>query len=208
MSNRVKRFGTEAVKLFLLLLLPLVLIEYRNIDYYLHPGLYCLTWGLGGISVITSIIMLLKGVGRIHQHQSKTAVFWTVSSTFILVMGILLRNELLFLKESLTFQLHREDFHELTLLTEGMPPERTIVDTYIDLPEQHRNWSRETSISVLRNPQNSPRLVALYSRPDTYYTYLPDQSQLPKSTLYFQYGYGINCFYKLADHWFVCEIWR
>jgi hypothetical protein len=208
-SNRLKWPGpTIMVKLFLLFLLPLVLIEYRDFDYYLHPGLYCLTWSLACVSLISSILILLRGVRGIRQHQSTTAVFWTVFSSFLLVISILFRNELLFLKENSTFQRHREDFKELTSLSEGLPLERNIIDIYIELPEPRMSWSGEASVFVLRDPQNSPRLVALRSRPDTYYTYLPNQSQLPKSSLYFQYGYGINCFYKLADHWFVCEIWR
>ena len=207
-SNRYKRSGLEvAAKLLLLFLLPLVLVEYRDFDYYLHPGLYCLTWSLICVSLIGILVIILRGVRRIRQHQSTTGVFWTVFSSFLLVISIVFRNELLFLKERWTFQQHRGDFRELTLLSEGLPPERSIMDTYIELPEADRSWSGETSIFVLRDPQNTPRLVALYSRPDTYYTYLPNQSWLPKSSLYFQYGHGINCFYKLGNHWFVCEIW-
>jgi hypothetical protein len=207
-SNRHKRSGLEVAttKLFLLFLLPLVLIEYRDFDYYLHPGLYCLTWSLICVSLIGTLVIILRGVRSIRQHQSTTGVFWTVFSSFLLVISIVSRNELLFLKESWTFQRHRGDFQELTLLSEGLPPEKNIMDTDIELPEGDMTWSGETSVFVLRDPQNAPRLVALRSRPSTYYTYLPNQRQLPKSSLYFQYGYGINCFYKLADHWFVCEI--
>jgi hypothetical protein len=104
--------------------------------------------------------------------------------------------------------MHRENFSELVELARSAPPEKDIEDTYIEIPERDKEWTGQSYISVFKSPENSLRLVAVLSRPDTLFVYLPGQKHQPKNALYFQYGYRAICSYELAEYWFVCSIWH
>jgi hypothetical protein len=195
------------VKLLLILLLPITLFFHRNLDYANHLGYYSIyLWYI--VLIIFILIILFGNLTKARKSVTRGNLFWIGLSSFVLVLCILLGKEIIYLREIATFQMHRENFSELVELARNAPPEKDIEDTNIEIPKRDQEWTGQSSISVFRSPENSLRLVALSSRPDTLFVYLPDQKHQPKNTLYFQYGYGVNCFYKLADYWFVCSIWH
>lgn len=207
-GGKLKNYGVTVGKFSLVLLLPVGLFFYRNFDYSSHLELCLFNLSLLGISAISSIAIIFRNLIRVSRLARGADWFWIVFPSLILFLSFLFRNEILVLKETIFFRMHRSDFSDLAVFAENTPPEKDIEDTYIEIPKHHKEWSGESHISVFKDPKNSLRLVALFSRPNTLFTYLPDHKHQPQNTLYFQYGYGVNCFYELADHWFVCSISR
>jgi hypothetical protein len=199
------KWRDEIIKFIAVSLLPITLFFRRDFDYYLHPAaLYLFYMVLSGVSVIT-LMTIFHSIFKVRQFGRKRDLYWIIFPSLLLFSCVLFGHKISVLREIVIFRIHREDFSELVMLADSAPPEKGIEDTYIEIPKQHQEWTGQRYISVFKDAENSLRLVALLSRPDTYFTYLPNHKQLPEDVLNFQYGYRVDCFYELAEYWYICS---
>jgi hypothetical protein len=209
LDHKVKRFeqiGSWIIKVISLVFLPVALFFYYDIDFYWKCEL-CLLYGcMIAFSVLALIVVLFNSFFKFKREHKAQHVAWTISTSLVLLSSFALRTEIMSLKEIIFFHRHREDFTALVDFAFG--PE-SVHDQWGDifLPEVHKEWTGSDRLFAPRGgPEETIQLIALYSRPDTYYTYLPNHRDLPKNYFYVSLGYGVGCRYRLADHWFVCRI--
>jgi hypothetical protein len=189
------KWRTEIVKFIAVALLPITLFFRRDFDFYLRPAAFCLFYVvLSGIFII-ALIIIFHSLFKLCRFGRKRDLCWVIFPSLLLFFCVFLGNEISVLKEIALFRIHQDDFSELVTLAESSPPQHRIEDTYIEIPEQHQAWAGQRYIFVLKDPTNSLLLAALVSRPDTYFTYLPDYQHLP----------GVDCFYELAEYWYLCS---
>lgn len=208
LNDTFLKWRSEIINLIAVSLLPIALFFRRDFDYSLHPAaLYLFYMVLAGTFVIT-LIIIFHSMSKARRFGRKRDLCWVIFPSLLVFSCVLFGNKISVLKEIVIFRTHQEDFSELITLADSAPPEKDIEDTYIEIPKQDQEWTGQSHISVFKNLENSLRLVALLSRPDTYFTYLPDHKHLPGDFLYFQYGYSVDCFYELAEYWYICSISR
>lgn len=208
LGDKFSNYRIELFKFAVILFLPCIIFFRRDFDYYLHPEGYLIYGILYGLFVLITIILFLIGFSKARYFKRKKDFVWTAFSGAILVSSILFGKEISVLKEVWTFRVHRDDFSKLITIAENLPTETGIEDTRVEIPGNHEEWSGQNHITVIQGSSNSLQLVALISRPSTYFVYLPDHRHIPDETLYFRYGYGANCFYELAEYWHLCSISR
>ncbi|MCQ3932041.1 MAG: hypothetical protein DPW16_16445 [Chloroflexi bacterium] len=208
LGDKFSNYRIELFKFAVILLLPCVIFFRRDFDYYLHPERYLIYGILYSLLVLITIILFLMGFSKARRFMRKKDFVWTAFSGAVLVSSILFGTEISVLKEVWTFRVHQDDFSKLVTIAENLPPETEIEDTHVEIPDNYKGWSGQNHITVFRGSSNSLQLVALISRPSTYFTYLPDHRHIPDETLHFRYGYGVNCYYELTEYWYLCSISR
>jgi hypothetical protein len=208
LNNTFMNWRRELIKVIAVSLSPIILFFRRNFDYYLHPAALCLFYIVLVGAFLVTLIIIFQSMFKVRQFGRKRDLYWVIFPSLLLFLCVFFGHQISVLKEIVLFRIHREHFSELVTLADSAPPEKGIEDTYIEIPKQHREWTGQSHITVFKNPENSLRLVALLSRPDTLFTYLPNHKRLPDNFLHFQYGYGVDCFYELAKYWYICSISR
>lgn len=207
-GSTIKNLGPGVVRFLLIILLPLSLFFHHDFDYYVDFRLCLIPILFYGISIPSTTIIFLNNLSKSFRRPTRQTIFWSSFAGLTLLLSLLFYQEILVLKEIVTFRMHQEDFRDLVEWAAHTPQETDITDTYVEIPEQHKKWSGQQYITIFKNNDSSLRLVAVISRPDRLITYLPNHQHRPETTVYFQYGYGANCSYELAEYWFVCSIWR
>lgn len=140
-------------------------------------------------------------------------MFYIAASLLSAYVSLFYGQYLAQLNDVLFFQSHRTDF--VALISFGQKSNFDCASApscyFINLPPETQAWSGQKLISVERTPQGQVLLLALAAKSGLYFTYIsatklsPDnQNKIPFST---NLGYyGVNCYAKLADNWFLCTI--